>query len=355
MHWAQGALVGCLAGLLACGDDDTTIVLVSVPTEVAVNPNDFLGDTPCSALAGGMRSYVVTLQSFESREDNTAFVVGSSQPTPCSVIVGFRNSVDSGVYTADIDGYEQLASDLVPFGTVDSGSRQMHDAATGEVVEPRWTTHCGGTASTGALVETNQRVTIRPCDALEDAAPSATLITLGPEDVLGSEACTVAPDFSIEPETASLPPSPLVDCDAAPVAYEVAPGSHHVFYVTAHVGDALLGATCSATAVGGLTVSARCNPLSEGGTAEISLAGLLDGADQPVCAPGRYFDVFFGDQVLNGLPIACGTSAQVGPAPPGVQIFDVVIFDTAGTPIPAVQCGAEIEAGRTTAALCAVE
>lgn len=300
-----------------------------------------------------MRSYVVTLNAFGSREATTSFVVGSSQPTPCSLVAGFRDVIVlEQVYTAEVDGYELPADRLVPFGAADSGSRQMRDLATGEVVAPRWSTHCGGTAATGVVARDNRRVLVRPCDALVDAAPSPTALAIGPEQVLGSDACALAPSFDVEPLSPALPPALGVACDAEPIVYPVEPGAHFELYATAHVGDGIQGAVCAATATSGVTTTVSCNPLTDSGAVRLSLAGLLDGADQPLCTADRRYDVLLGDEVLNAAPLACSATAQLGPVPPGVQIFDVVIFDAAGTTITTARCGAEIEPGRTTDALC---
>ncbi len=180
---------GCFASGLSSGD-------VVRPTLVAVDPVDFLGKLTCSDQPGTLRRYVATFSDVTGAAGasstgtlasalsvagsggsagtagvsaagtagmsaagagvNPAGMPGigagaamsaagasgngislpSSEPVSCSRIVVTSGITLGNFYTVQIDGYEQTM--LTP---VQPGSRQMSDA-TGQVVLPRWTTHC---------------------------------------------------------------------------------------------------------------------------------------------------------------------------------------------------------------------
>lgn len=342
-----------LGALTACEDDETTILSFAVPTEVAVDPADFLGDTTCSVNEGAMRSYVMTLSAFEDETDPTPFIIGSTVPTPCSLIAGFRQVIVLGqIHTAEIDGYDVPPEALTPFGGASSGSRQMRDATTGEIVAPRWTTSCGTAGEDGTQAVSTRRVFVRPCQPLVDSAPTPTLLAIGPEQVLGADACELAPSFDVAPESAELPPATGLACDGGAHTYEVEADTSYDLYVTTTIGEVLYGSICTARAVSGVTVTARCNPLSATGLADVGLDGVMTDGGDPLCPAGQFFDVLDGDVVLNPVPLPCTSAAQVGPLGAGLELLDVVVYDASGLTLGAGSCGVEIEPGKTTRALC---
>jgi hypothetical protein len=347
------ALVAASSLFLGCDDPTLSLLSFAVPTEVAVNPSDFLGDTSCSTNAGAMRSYVMTLSAFEDAEDATPFLIGSTQPTPCSLIAGFREVIVLGQsHIADVDGYDVPVELLEPFGGNSSGSRQMRHLETGDVVSPRWTSSCGAGAENGAIATSTRRVFVRPCTAIVDSAPTPTQLTIGPAQVLGEDACEVAASFDVAPEATGLAAASGVLCDAAPITYEVAPGASYDLYATATLAGVPYGSICTATAVRGVTVTAKCNPLSASGRANVALTDIVTGADEPLCPSGGFFDIIAGDDVLNGVPLPCLSSAQVGPLSAGLELLDVVIYDAAGIETGRGSCAADIAPGKTTSALC---
>jgi hypothetical protein len=350
------ALVAASSLFVGCDDPGLSLLSFAVPTEVAVNPGDFLGDTSCSANVGAMRSYVMTLSAFEDLEDPTPFLIGSTQPTSCSLIAGFREVIVLGQsHIADVDGYDIPAELLEPFGGASSGSRQMRHVETGDVVSPRWTSSCGAGAENGAIATSTRRVFVRPCTAIVDSAPTPTQLTIGPAQVLGVQACDLAASFDLTPETSSLAATGDVLCDADPITYEVAPGASYDFYATATVADVPHGSICSATAVRGVTVTVQCNPLSATGRLNVVLSDLLTSAEEPLCPSGAFFDIFADDAVLNGVPLPCASSAQVGPLSAGLELLDVVIYDATGTETGRGSCAAEIAPGKTSSALCVAD
>ena len=193
--------------LLACeGRPPPRFLSFAVPTEVAVAPADFLGDTSCSSNEGAMRSYVMTLTAFEDETDKAPFIVGSTQPTPCSLIAGFRQVIVLGQpHVADVDGYDVPAELLTPFGGASSASRQMRHVETGEGRPNRAGRPPAGAAlKKEPLPRRRDACFVRPCEPLVDSAPTPTQIAIGPGQVLGEAACDLATSFDLAPETAGL-------------------------------------------------------------------------------------------------------------------------------------------------------
>lgn len=346
-------LAAALAGLPGCGSDELTEGAFVDPTEIAVDPSDFLGEVSCSPNAGAARAYVMTLVFWDDATDTTPFVVGSSRPGSCAFVTGFRNVLEGSRYTALVDVYDVPPDSLFPFGGASSGARQMRDA-TGAVVAPRWQTQCGGGASSAAVAVQDARVFVRPCDplALEPDAP--TRLTFSPTLVLGSEApCDVAPAVDVTFDDAALPPATGLACDAEPVVYDVAPGTYEL-YASVDDGTSQLGTTCLATVAGGTTATPTCGALTTLGNARVDLAALEASDGVPLCPDGKQFDVFDGDVVLNPVPLPCGKPALLGPFEAGDRSLEITIYDTTGTvQDEGAACTAAVEPGRTVDALCA--
>ncbi len=355
-RWSARVAVAALFATCAatgCDDDGTTTLSFAVPTEIAVDPADFLGDTSCSTFSGAMRSYVVTLSAFTDESDTTAFTLGSTGATPCSLVAGFRDNIVLGqVHIAEIDGYDVPPEALTPFGGASSGSRQLLDATTGERVSPRWTTRCGSGADDGAVAASARRVFVRPCEPLVDREPTPTQIALGAAAVLGDDACEVAAQIDVEPLEGAAPPPTTIACDGDPLVVEAEPDTTYELYATATVGDVLHGTICSASARRGVTVTARCHPLSPSGLANVTLSAIETGGGDPLCPADGFFDVIVGDAVQNSTPLPCGRTAVVGPLAAGLVLFGVVTYDAQGALLGAGTCGAEVAPGRAEDALC---
>jgi hypothetical protein len=344
------------APLTACGSDDDLVVTVIVPTEIAVDPNDFLGDVACSPNPGAMRSYVMTLSAWQDENDSTPFVIGSSQPTSCALAAGFREPVVVGQrYTAEVDGYELPPGEIVPFGGGSSGARQMVRASDGTRVEPRWVAHCGEGAASAAVAELNRRVFVRPCVELEDLAGSPTAILFPPSVVLGDDPCATAASIDIVTESGNAPSALGVACDAEPLVIDAVAGERYSFYVTTADGVAPVeGALCHATAAAGQTITPVCAALSASGSARVSLAGLtLRASREALCPAGFSFDIVGEEGTLNPVPIPCSAQTIVSPLEPGIYLFDIVVYDgTGGVQQQAPTCAAAVEAGKISDATC---
>lgn len=351
MH--RPALAIALLAVTACSDPETTAEGFVTPTEVAVDPLDFRGDVGCSVNDGAMKSYVMTLYHYDTVDDGTPFTIGSTVPTPCALYAGFRNVIVVGDsvnhrYTADVDAYDVPVELLVPFGGGSSGARQMRHAETGEIVPPRWTTQCGGSAATGARAIGNRRVFVRPCEPLTDVAPTPTQLAVPPSAVLGGEPCSVADSYSISFDSGGLPDTAAIPCDAADgFVFEADAGETYEIYATAMVGGALQGSECLAVGRAGETVTPLCSALSAHGSVSLSL-------DDDVCPAGHFYDVLdVNEGALNLVPIPCDQSVQLGPFVAGIRLFETAVYDAMGTAVgPGQSCAADVMPGKRVVATC---
>lgn len=143
--FALACAVAAFLAAAACSDSsNTTSTGGEYPTLLTIDPLLFRGSIPCGA--PGLGTYVATVTDISV---DAASPVASSYPTPCQSPVSFGSCLPSNqctrsvvaiyhYYTAAIDGYDR--DDITP---AEPGQRQMVDAATGDVVLPRWTTTCG--------------------------------------------------------------------------------------------------------------------------------------------------------------------------------------------------------------------
>ena len=347
------ALALLVAGASACSTDEITVEPYVVPTEIAVGPADFLGDLVCSPNPGAPQSYVVTLTHYLDGEDVSPFTVGSGLPTPCSLVSGFRHIEIGHRYTADVDVYDLPSDQLRAFGQASSGSRQMIDLDSGDPAVPRWSSHCGGGASSAAVARENQRVFVRPCDEIVDSAPHPAQLTLSPVTILGSDPCATSASLDVVEEDDALPAVVGLPCDAEPLVYDVQDGQSYRLYAVATVGDAVQGTTCFATGRAGQTVTPSCGGLSSRGSIAISLAGLTDAGGQDLlCPAGDFFDVLEAGEALNAVPLPCEVSATIGGLEAGTALLDVVVYDAQGGPLGQATCSATVAPGKTVAAFC---
>jgi hypothetical protein len=327
------------------------------PTQIYVDPADFLGDVPCGSQPGAMRSYVVTLQAWDDETDVTPFTLGSSHPTPCSRLVAFRDVVVPGqLYTAEVDGYAELAEQLTPFGQSSSGARRMMDADAGTPVEPRWTTRCGAGPSEGTLARDNESRAVDHCEPLVDSSPSITAIAFPPSVALGADPCALASTLNIVPDSPGLASALGVACDAEPILYDagIEDGRAYGFYAAANVDGTIEGTECFATARAGLTVTPLCNALSSTGELRITLAG-LQADEQELCPAGSHYDLWLDDELLNATPLGCEAEAVVGPLEPGSYALDVTVMDADGEPTGlSATCSGMVVAGRAAPASCSL-
>jgi hypothetical protein len=301
---------------------------------------------------------VVTLSVWDDANDPSPFTLGSSYPTTCARAVAFRDVLVAGkLYTAEIDGYQLPAGSLAPFGESSSGARQMLDIESGEPVAPRWQTHCGHDGGDATLAAANEVRFVTSCDPLSDETATAGTIVFPPGAALGADPCATAASIDIQPDDPSLPAVTALGCDASPVTYDqgIADGRGYGFYVTAERDGVALGTECFAVARAGLAVTPLCNAISSMGDVRVSLDGLAAG-DHDLCPAGYGFDLALDGDVLNPVPLPCGTAAQVGSFAPGELVLEATVLDDAAEPTgDTASCTASVLAGTTVAAECIVQ
>jgi hypothetical protein len=342
-----------LLALAGCVQAPVTSGLSISPTEVAVDPADFLHGVDCSNNPGAMRSFVVTLSVFDDANDTTPFILPSTLPTPCSTEAGLQTMVVPGkLYIADVDGYNEPTSAMNPFGGASSGSRQMVDAK-GAFVTPRWTTRCGLSAASATMALVDRTSYIRNCEPLVDRQPSATALRVDPKNILGANPCTVATTLDVDVLLGSLAPITGMSCSAPPADLSVVAGASYRLYAHAkRLDGTTVGAECSAIGEPGEIVTPVCDALSDKGSAIIDLSGVMK-SGKPACAAGLFFDVVSQGGSLNELPFSCSATAQVGPLAPGITNFSIVVYDKNGKPAQGgASCGADIAPGRMVKAIC---
>lgn len=388
-HIAPVALAALAAPLaIACTTTTTTTTTTDDSTTnltpaLIVRPREFLGDVPCSAAPGAMRSYTATLfDHLTTKNEDTGetveelFTFPTSIPTSCGQGVRFDNGSGGHFYSVQIEGYEDFADDIGPAGwlrkdgTVSyaklrSGSRHMVNRQ-GEPVTPRWIAACGEGENDPTLAAASGTTLIRGCDPLEDVGElGATAIEIDPMDALGAAACAGDGEPG-QAEVATFDVQSLdgfgttkgIPCKGgiAPLTYQssnLAPGKIVSFYIAAHAvedGPVTLGATCSAEVKEGLTVRAACTPLSDSGALKLDFAKVL-AADGYACgADFATYDaeITLGDETITEEGLACDVPEVFSPLKGTTYSLDAKVIADDGKELYATHCEGEILPGRTT-------
>ncbi|MBM4373662.1 MAG: hypothetical protein FJ095_01145 [Deltaproteobacteria bacterium] len=340
------AMTACLAA--ACATDASSGLAGTAPTEVTLEPEVFLDGVTCGP--SGLSSYVVTLLAYDDATDTTPFLLPASRPLPCATTFAMRDLVIAGKrYGALIDGYEEDASALTPFGGSSSGSRTML-RADGTTAAPRWSSQCGAGANDAMLAVYGASNEVLDCAPLVDAQPTAPSLTLDPIELVGDNACSLAAELDLRRLSGSLDLPPVLACDAPPLTLAATSGELVRLYVrVARPDGPSAGRECEALPTSGKTVAPSCTPLSYVG--RVTLAPHLVGA--AACPAGAFFEVAVDGAPLPGSRIACGVTAQLGPLAPGLVDLAVALFDADGKQLSGgPSCKAEVEPGRTVAAAC---
>ena len=284
IHWlALGfSLVGCF------GDGSGESASIQ-PTLVAVQPEDFLGNVPCSPDPGALRSYIATFYDVEGVGGGSAVGSGiplfSSPPVDCRRTVGTQNVTDDHHYAVEIHAFDRPACD----GGAEDGCVQalipgtpIAADASGNVVAPRWTTACGRGDRQTVLPVDFTTVYIHDCDPLVlDQATTTSAIRLAVDGTLGALACGSELDsvdhFTVIPEEPALATQNAVCGDVLEFAAS-SPGREYAFRVEAYEPEATTprwASSCRATAVAGAQVSAICTALTSQGAILLDVAALL--------------------------------------------------------------------------------
>lgn len=327
----RAAHIGALAPLgflvlgTACFSSETSTMGTTTATLITAFPEDFRGGLLCGSEPGAMRAYVATLTDIST---SPAFRLPSSGPVSCELAVSFAYVVPGHRYVASIDAYDR--DDLVPLGGEESGSAIMLDERTGEVVPPVWVARCGAAPTTdeddgeAAVVARNFRnMRVQGCSMLHRLGePGETRISLDLSNALfglrcGDEAGQVS-RYRVEPLDPSL--SEHESACAEPLVYDVEPGRVHAFDLSAFEANETeprWRARCQATSQEGMTLPARCAPLSSEGTIRLRVGELL-AHHGLACSPDEIesYDVILGDRVVV-TGASCHQDAIVGPLSPG--------------------------------------
>lgn len=392
-------LLGLLPALCACSETTDVDALLGgggPVTSVRVSPEEFLGDVVCAPVSGAMQSYVVTL--IDVTDPARPVTLPSSPATPCSEQILFRQVIADHVYTAEIDGYEQAASELLPYGGIPSGSadppshgntsgsRLQHRKGTNEPVDPRWTTSCGKQAQCdggsdcppvgAAIAKKDVIVGVARCDVLTDRQASPkTAITVDLLSTLGELGCEGDAGallwLDLVPLDAPLPSFIDVACSSglAPFAYSAGleVGRQYDFRVDgrSEKGGAIeWSARCHATAAEGFTVPAVCDPLTAVGTVIIDAAALATAAGT-TCGQGSgqvvsYEVLVEGPAKLTEV-VGCGPEIRIEPLEPGDYSLAVkgratpVKPNEPGPLVFEASCTATALPGQTAQAACSVQ
>lgn len=363
----RGLALGGAALLAACSSDETVLGDLP-PTEIAVDPLEFLGSLPCSDDAGAAQAYVAA-----AHDEDEQFTLAASPPSPCSTRVAFRYVVVGHAYTAEIDVYDRPASELTPAGGSSSGSRVMLDA-NGAVVAPRWRTSCGVGAAGPAVALDDASVVVSGCEPLDGRGAATTSLVIDPSDALGGLACEgeeggqvgavrVVP--TVGPEGAAALPSVTVGCGADPVVYDrdIEPGATYRFRLEGLAEgetDARWGASCVVVASEGVARRATCEPLSS--TGAIAIAAPDDGPGFVCGIDYHAFDVQLDGPASLSLPrTACGSEVRLAPAPAGayegtLRTFELESFEPgsgdAGSVERTARCEVLVRPGETAPLTC---
>jgi len=328
---ASLSAVGLLLPAAACGDEET-VLGQAPPTEIAVDPVEFLGALPCSSDPGAAKAYVAILTDATPGFD---FTLAAGPPAACSSRMAFRFINAGNVYTAEVDVYDVAADQLFPAGGSGSGSRVMHDAA-GNVVAPRWRTQCGVGPGGGAVAVADTSVVVAGCNPLEAEGTSVTAIVVDPLGALSvsdpedPRFCTVDGDpiaaIDIVPTTPeSDPPLPpvTVACGAEPVVFEegIVAGQAYAFRLEAReeeAGEVRWAATCSTVAAAGIQRSAECSAFTSSGAIVIPVADPDETPDNICDLDYDAFDVALTGPIDVAVPrTSCATETRVAPLPSG--------------------------------------
>ncbi len=270
----RGAASPLLLGLIfvsGCTEGSTGDVFQPSPTMVVANPAEFPGNVPCVDAPGAMRSYVVTLTDV-TPEDDTDRPRDPPRTTdgavPCEQAVGFGDVEIHHLYAAEIFAFDR--ADLIP---EEPSSPTLLDPETFEPVEPRWTTTC-------AAVRAEYQATrlLHDCAPFTDdgASPTEVRVAL---DLEGTEFECGTDDDAVERFVVRAGDEILAEapCGETAVLEDVTPGELLVLEALALTTDEtpLLGTTCTARVLPGVSVTATCGALATTGAFEVDVAEAL--------------------------------------------------------------------------------
>ena len=369
-------LLGSFAAALAtgCFGGGSSEPAPIQPTLVAVEPADFLGTVPCAPLPGALQSYVATFHDVSGDLDGVVspdgFALPSSGPVDCARRVGTNRVIVGRRYAVDVQGYDRPSCSS---GGGDDCLRPLSPGlplmvdARGEPVSPRWTSSCGRQATvdpsgdagstTGVRAAENTTVLVRPCTLLGDATTAeAGGVSVDLTAALGSLECGAGAGqierFDVTPVGGGGPLG-QADCGDPVLLGDLPGGSIQQFTVRAYQGgsdEPAWATVCQALVLGGTTVDATCDVLSDQGALRVDLASVFSDCSElarvtvtPAAETGVPALVLAGAE--------CQSSLVVPRLPAGPQAVTV-----AATPAgPSATCTGTVSPAAVIDAACSPE
>lgn len=364
------SLVAAAFTLGACGSNSTGSAEIVHVTAVNVSPVEFLGDVPCRLGDGSAQLYLTTVYDLSARGPGfeRGFALPSSQLVPCTQSAGFTRVVVGHWYAAFVQVFDRLS--IEPLGP---GSPLVVDSASGAHVEPRWTTNCGFPdaaieepttddylAAGAAIAASRYNAVVRGCTPLADSTPGSASGVLVPlERLRGSLECGSAADqiehfaVTLGNETRS------VQCGQDVTFDDVEPDRSYtidVLALAAGASEPSFGARCAAATRTSIVTEADCDPLSDRGSIQIDVPGLLRSAGETCgVSVSRVAVTLSGNSLERTLPVdptACEQPVRFDDIGAGGYTIRVATELSDGEAGPAFDCAVEAILGDVVSAPC---
>ncbi|HEX9619901.1 MAG TPA: hypothetical protein VF989_07195 [Polyangiaceae bacterium] len=360
--------IGCFA-LGACGSDATGAAEVVHPTAVNVTPTEFLGGAPCGLGAGSAELYLATVYDLSERGAGfeRGFPLPSSELVPCMQSAGFVRVVAGHWYAASVQVFDR--GSIEPAGP---GLPLVVDTASGARVEPRWTTNCGFPDETldapttddyidagAAFAVLRNSVAVRGCAPLTDDAPGEATILVPLERLRGAIDCGDGMDAIDHFEVTLDGETRAVDCGEDVTFAGVRPNRSYAIDVMAFSAGSSApswGARCAVSARSSIVTQAECSALSDRGSVEVDVPGLLMTTDETCGGSVNRITVTLTvddvERTLPADPTACDRPVRFDDLRAGGYSIRVSteLFD--GEAGPAFDCTVEAVLGDVVSAEC---
>lgn len=317
---------GGLIAFAGCSSSASSVISVTHPTMIRVEPEDFVGTVPCDLIGSGLKRYVATIVDYDydgvggatsgeggATLDAHGFQAPSSLPTPCTTGVGFGFVVPGRHYEVLIDGYDRDdiapralgSSEMVPLEATLDPMDDMNDVAVHTLkLKPRWHASCRQAIATDStIVRASDCQTFDGPENLEaDGTVSVVLSPLlgelkcgsGPGEVESFKVTATLPSGTELEQTISCPVDE--NAPAAVAVFSKVPGRTKVSLAVeatsadSNAAPALARAECHAVALAETNVEATCTALNPFGSVQLDVAAALEQLGLS-CGAGSVSDV----------------------------------------------------------------
>jgi hypothetical protein len=257
---------------------------------------------------------------------------------------------------ASVDGYDR--DDLVPLET---SVPILLDPATGERVEPRWTTRCGDedpATSYGSITRI-----VRGCTPLVDRRPGgATAVEVRLDALLGELSCGDEAGRIARFEVRGPDGVTEAACDEAVSIEPPAGTSTLVLPVLAYESAAetpSVGTVCTARVVTGVVTRASCTPLESTGALVIEPKVALETLGLDCSAPFASLTAeVVGDEAATSKALdraSCARSLEFASLAYGEASVRFSLRETTDAEPRTAVCTAAVEPGQVATATCSAE